>query len=218
MLDYEVSIDRERECFIIKGSFDKDAIPAGIPSDNPDRKQFIDLFLHKADIERGLDFLKCISVDKAIIVNEGLFIAGLNNCMKCFKYSKSRSKLDKAIVFEHNEELFNCFTEFEIMRDKHFDHDESGMLQATAFLLVCPTEEKIFGGPPSVVWNRVMFDYYVAGQKLQEVMQHTWQYLYREIDRVGCLIETAYNSWPKEQLLALKTPKIELASDSSKRN
>ena len=217
MIDYEVLIDQERECFIIKGSFDKDAVPVEIPNDDSNRKQFIDLFLHKADIERGLDFLKCISSDKDITVNEGLFIAGLNNCMKCFKYSKSRGKLDKTVVFEDDKELFSLFSEFEMMRDKHFDHDESGMLQATAFLLICPAGEKNWGGPPSVVWNRVMFDYYSAGQRLQKVMQYTWQYLCQEIDTVGCLIESTYNCLPKEQLLAFKTPKIELASNNSRR-
>lgn len=217
MVDYDVQIDRERECFIIKGPFNNDAVPIGIPNSDSNRKLFVDLFLHKADIERGIDFLKCISNDKNITVNEGLFIAGLNNCMKCFKYSKSRNKLDKDTVFKDNEELLTSFIEFEKMRDKHFDHDESGMLQATAFLLVCPTGENVFGGPPSVVWNRVMFDYYIAGQKLQEVMQYTWQYLCQEIDKVGCLIEATYINSSREQLLALETPKIELASSNSKR-
>lgn len=217
MIDYEVQIDRERGCFSIKGPFNNDVIPIGIPHSDSNRKLFVDLFLHKADIERGIDFLKHISNDKNITVNEGLFIAGLNNCMKCFKYSKSRNKLDKTAVFENNEELFMWFTKFEKMRDKHFDHDESGMLQATAFLLVCPTGKNVFGGPPSVVWNRVMFDYYAAGQKLLEVMQYTCQYLCQEIDKVGCLIEATYINFSREQLLALETPKIELASSNSER-
>lgn len=217
MMDYKVLIDRERECFVVSGPFDKDAIPVGIPSDDPNRKQFVDLFLHKADIECGISFLKCISVDKSPLVNEGLFIAGLNNCMKCFKYSNSRSKLDKTAVFENSEELLKHFTDFEIMRDKHFDHDESGMLQATAFLLVCPNGERVFGGPPSVVWNRAILDYYVVGQELQEVMQYTRQYLCQEIDKIGCLIEATYNNSSRKQLLALETPKIELASSISKR-
>lgn len=217
MIDYKVSIDRERGCFIVNGPFDADAVPVGIPNDNPNRKHFVDLFLHKADIERGIDFLKCISVDKDATVNEGLFIAGLNNCMKCFKFSDSRSKLDKTVVFAGNKELLDRFVEFEKMRDKHFDHDESGMLQATAFLLVCPKGEHVFGGPPSVVWNRAIFDYYVAGQRLQEVMQYTWQFLCKEIDKTGCLIEATYRNYSRERLIALEAPKIELASSNSKR-
>ena len=217
MIDYKVSIDREHGRFIINGSFDADAVPVEIPDDNPERKPFVDLFLHKADIERGIDFLKCISIDKNSIVNEGLFIAGLNNCMKCFKYSKSRSKLDRKTVFADDKELLDRFLEFEKMRDKHFDHDESGMLQATAFLLVSPKAEQTFGGPPSVVWNRAMLDYYVAGQRLQEIMQYTWQFICNEIDRIGSSIKTTYSCYTKEQLMALKSPRIELASGDATR-
>lgn len=217
MIDYKVSIDREHGHFIINGSFEADAVPVEIPDDNPDCKPFVDLFLHKADIERGIDFLKCISIDKNSIVNEGLFIAGLNNCMKCFKYSKSRSKLDRKTVFVDDEELLDRFLEFEKMRDKHFDHDESGMLQATAFLLVSPKAEHVFGGPPSVVWNRAMLDYYVTGQKLQEIMQYTWRFVCSEIDKIGSSIEITYSCYSKEQLMALKSPRIELASGDAKR-
>lgn len=217
MIDYKVSIDRDHGRFIVNGSFDADAVPAEIPDSNPDRKPFIDLFLHKADIERGIDFLKCISMDKNSTVNEGLFIAGLNNCMKCFKYSNSRSKLDKKVVFADNEELLECFLEFEKMRDKHFDHDESGMLQATAFLLVSPKAEQVFAGPPSVVWNRAMLDYYIAGQRLQEVMQHAWRFICNEIDKIGNSLEMTYSCYSKEQLMAFKSPRIDLASGDAKR-
>lgn len=77
MIDYKASIDRERGCFIVNGPFDADAVPVGIPNDNPNRKHFVDLFLHKADIERGIDFLKCISVDKDATVNEGVIYCWL---------------------------------------------------------------------------------------------------------------------------------------------
>ena len=92
MIDYRVSIDKERGCFVINGPFDTGTIPISIPDDDPNRKQFVDLFLHKADIERGIEFLMCISSSKDTTVNEGLFIAGLNNCMKCGKCSKARNK------------------------------------------------------------------------------------------------------------------------------
>ena len=217
MIDYRVSIDKERGCFVINGPFDIGSIPISIPDDDPNRKQFVDLFLHKADIERGIEFLMCISSNKDTTVNEGLFIAGLNNCMKCFKYSKARNKLDKTVVFSDSEELFDWFEEFEKMRDKHFDHDESGMLQATAFLLVCSQSERIWGGPPSVVWNRAKLDYYTAGQKLQKVMRYTQQFLCKEIDKLGRLIEATYSNYSKDCLMAFATPQIELASSNSVR-
>ena len=82
---------------------------------------------------------------------------------------------------------------------------------------VSPEAEHIFGGFPSVVWNRVMLDYYVAGQRLQEIMQYTWQFICNEIDKTGSLIETTYSCYSKERLMALKSPKIELASGDAKR-
>lgn len=217
VIDYQVSIDKESGKFIVKGPFDVNSMPVEIPEDNPNREQFIDLFLHKADIEQGIDFLRSISIDKDNTINEGLFIAGLNNCMKCFKYSNARSKLDKKIVFSDNEQMMEQFVEFEKMRDKHFDHDESGMLQATAFLVVCSNGERIFGGPPSVVWNRAMLDYYVAGQGLQEVMQFTWRFVCKEIDDIGNLIETTYKDFSRESLIRLQAPQIKLASSNLER-
>ena len=217
MIDYQVSLDKKNNSFIVYGQFDPNSLPIEIPESKPYRKQFIDLFLHKADIERGIDFLQCISIDKSATVNEGLFIAGLNNCMKCFKYSQARSKLDKTKVFSENEQMLQSFLFFENMRDKHFDHDENGMLQATAFLLIYDNDENMFGGPPSVVWNRAELNYYFEGIKLQEIMQFVREFIIKEIDTLGNQIEEYYRTYTKEELMKLKTPKIELASSHAQR-
>lgn len=217
MIEYQVTIDRENKNFAVYGPFDPNSHPINIPEDYPLRKSFIDFFLHKADLERGIDFLRCISIDKDLTVNEGLFIAGLNNCMKCFKYSKSRNKLEKEKVFKTNDEMLLQFSEFETMRDKHFDHDENGMLQATAFLLITDNQDDIFGGPPSVVWNKVVLDYYLAGLHLQEIMQYVRAYLMQEIDAMGNEIEKYYSQYPYEELMKYETSTIELASTASKR-
>ena len=95
MIDYRVTYDKENNNFIVDGPFLPNAVPVEIPFENPQRKPFIDLFLHKADIDRGIDFLDCIAPSNNTTLNEALFIAGLNNCMKCFKYSKSRTKIEK---------------------------------------------------------------------------------------------------------------------------
>lgn len=217
MINYQVTIDKERDCFTVKGPFEENAVPISIDRDHPKRKEFIDLFLHKEDIESGIAYLQCISVDKDLRINEALFIAGLNNCMKCFKYSKSRSKLDKNSVFCDNAQLLSNFVEFEIMRDKHFDHDESGMTQATAFLLVSQAEDHTFGGPPSVVWNKSRIDYYLAGQRLQEIMQVILRFICKEIDTVGIAIEGSYKNESKEDLLKRAAAQIFLASPGSTR-
>lgn len=212
MIDYQVTFDKENDRFLVKGPFAENAIPVEIPLDHPQRKQFIDLFLHKADIDRGIDFLRCISNTNDITLNEALFIAGLNSCMKCFKYSKSRTKLEKVEVFANNQQLYDSFIMFETMRDKHYDHDENGMLQATAFLLVYGEGARIFGGPPSVVWSRAKLDYCLAGQRLQKVMLFVRQYLCWEIDVIGGSIENDYLNVPRETLLKLQTARINVAS------
>lgn len=212
MFDYEVIVDKENKRFIVKGPFESGALPVLIPDDDPWKKDYIDLFLHKADIERGIEFLQCISKDKEIVVNEALFIAGLNNCMKCFKYSSSRKKLEKAEVFKDYEQIGLDFVEFEKMRDKHFDHDENGMLQAIAFLLLSEREDVIFAGPPSVVWNRAKLNYCLAGKKLQEIMRFIRQYLIVQIDNVGGAIVKRYKNSSKEKLLEGTVATIELAT------
>lgn len=216
MIDYDVYLDKDNDSFIIRGPFGLGTIPITIPNDNPLKKQFIDLFLHKADIERGIDFLQCISIDKDVTINEGLFIAGLNNCMKCFKYSKSRSHLDKLQIFQ-DAQLYQEFISFETMRDKHFDHDESGMLQAVAFLLVNRDSEEFFAGPPSVVWNRAMLNYYAIGQALQQIMQYVRNYIINQIDIIGKEIMESYISWPREKLLEWEETQIQLASNQVER-
>ena len=217
MIDYQVSIDKARGCFIVNGPFAPDSIPIEIPNDNPERKTFIDLFLHKADISRGIEFLRNIPLVDSVTIKEGLFIAGLNNYMKCFKYSKARTKLDKNLVFANEIDKLEQFVEFEIMRDKHFDHDENGMLQATAFLLVCNDNNKIFGGPPSVVWSRAKLDYNKAAKLLQDNMKYVHTYLCQEIDNVGKKIIAAYINCSKETLFEMETAKIKLASNIAQR-
>ena len=217
MIEYHVSINKSKKCFIINGPFHPNSIPIEIPNDNPDRKIFVDLFLHKADIERGIEFLQSVALVNSLTIKEGLFIAGLNNYMKCFKYSKSRTKLDKKIVFANNNDELERFIEFEIMRDKHFDHDENGMLQATAFLLICNEQNKIFGGPPSVVWSRSKLDYNKAAKILENNMKYVLSYLCQEIDIIGQNIIATYITCPKEKLLNMKTAKIQLATTVAKR-
>ena len=217
MENYDVIIDKENKRFIVRGPIGNDANAVEIPKENPYREKFIDLFLHKADIERGIDFLQCISVDKSVTVNEGLFIAGLNNCMKCFKYSNARNKLLKTEVFSENQRMSEAFIEFEKLRDKHYDHDENGMLQAVAFLLINKGDGPVYAGPPSVVWNRVQLNYYLASLNLQEIMGYILQFIEKEIDDIGDKIAGCYKDCSKEELLKYTTAEIVLASEIAER-
>lgn len=210
MIDYKVECNKEG--MVVYGPFDECSVPIEIPSNNENKERFINLFLNKADIERGIDYLRCISIDKSILENEAFFIAGLNNCVKCFQHNESRGHLPQSTVFKNNKELGRCFDRFLNMRNKHFIHDDNGMLQAEAFFLVLSEGENVWGGPPSVVWNRAKLDYYQEGLVLQKVMFFVRDYICKEIDRIGNSIFSEYKNYSREELLKFPLARIKLAS------
>lgn len=217
MIEYQVRKDAKNK-YHVYGSFDETAIPLEIPSDNPYKKQYIDLFLHKADIDRGIQYLELISAENNTVTNEALFIAGLNNCMKCFKRSKSRCKLDKHIVFQNDDTTLAEFIKFEELRDKHYDHDENGMVQTTAFLLVSSTEAGTLWGQPSVVWNRIKLDFSLYGQRLCSIMQLINTYLRTQIDSVGSLIMSEYKNISPDTFLSWKHAQLIPATETTLRS
>lgn len=216
MIEYQVGKDANNK-YHVWGAIDENATPLEIPSDNPYKKQYIDLFLHKADIDRGIQYLKLISEANDTTINEALFIAGLNNCMKCFKRSKSRCKLDKLIVFQNEASTLAEFIKFEELRDKHYDHDENGMVQTTAFLLVSSTEAGTFWGQPSVVWNRIKLDFCEYGQQLCRIMQYIDTYLRTQINSVGSLIMSEYKNISPDTFLNWEHARLLPATETTPR-
>lgn len=120
MINYTVGWEKDGSGLVVVGAFNPHSKVIEIPRTDPDRNRFVDLFLHKADIDIGLSYLDHITADNELIINESLFIVGLNSCMKCFKQSKARKKLDKTKIFSDDAELFELFKRYEIMRDKHY--------------------------------------------------------------------------------------------------
>ena len=94
MLEYKVQIDPQNGV-IVQGDFAPKSVAVNIPDTNKKKKQFISYFLNKKDIERGIDYLNCISLNNHPIANEGLFISALAMFAKCFVNSESRNGLDK---------------------------------------------------------------------------------------------------------------------------
>lgn len=213
MIDYDIEINENG--MIVHGPFSENSVPISMPLENPNEKTYAYLFLHKADIERGIDYLRCISIDKSQVINEALFIAGLNNCIKCFQQSGARGHLYQDRVFKNNKEMKKCFEYFLNLRNKHYVHDNNGMTQATAFLIVSNKDDEFWGGPASVVWNRAKIDYYNDGKILQDIMLFIRDYICKEIDRINELILADYEKYTKEELLNFPPPRIKRASSEN---
>lgn len=220
MLNYEVSQDEANGCFIVRGRILPGSKPVEIPINNAKqenlKKQFISFFLHKKDVEIGINYLDCISLNNHPRANEGLFVGALSAYFKCFQNCDARIAINEDAFKRNFPQVADHFDRFKQWRNKHYLHDENGMTQTCAFLLIAPegNPEK-FGGPPSVVWNSVGVDYIDEGHCLRSVMQATLNFIVGRIDAVGNEIEKEVENLTKSELLALKEAHIELATTNS---
>lgn len=220
MLEYEVSLDQESGDFKIKGNFLPGSKAVKIPADTTKRKniqrQFISFFLNKVDIEAGIDYLNCISLNNHPRANEGLFVGALSIYFKCFQTSDARVALDEAAFKRSSPQFSNEFNRFKNWRNKHYIHDENSMTQASSFLLIAPKDcSSKFGGPPSVVWNLAPVNYIREGQCLQSLMKETWKFTVQKIDETGDAIMKEMESLSHDDLLALEDAHIKLATKNS---
>ena len=212
MIEYKVQIDPQNGA-VIQGDFAPGSIAVNIPDTNKKKKQFISYFLNKKDIERGIDYLNCISLNNHQIVNEGLFISALAMFAKCFVNSEARNGLDKDGFKKFSPQSTTLFDKYDAWRNKHFLHDENSMTEAISFLLISPEgSEDIFGGPPSVVWNSVQIDYVQEGRQLKHLLQEIWKYIVEKFDKQGASIEEDYRNCAREKLLAFAEPPFKLAT------
>lgn len=220
MLNYEVSQDEANGCFIVRGEILLGSKPVEIPINNAKqenlKKQFISFFLHKKDVEIGINYLDCISLNNHPRANEGLFVGALSVYFKCFQNCDARIAINEDAFKRNFPQVADHFDRFKQWRNKHYLHDENGMTQTCAFLLIAPGDNpEKFGGPPSVVWNSVGVDYINEGHCLRSVMQATLNFIVGRIDSVGNEIEKEVENLTKSELLALKEAHIELATTNS---
>ena len=215
MTSYKTVVDPELGV-IVKGNFNPAAVPINIPMEDPDRQKYIDYFLYKMDIDEAFTFLQCISADKALQINKALFIAGLNSAMKIFKKSNVRTgykKIDKSDFLQRYPDSTEDVVYFESLRDKHYIHDENGMIQPTAFLLLNPeNSSEQFGGFPSVVYNFVELNYYAESQRLQRLLCNLGNYIVQQIDILGEQIAQRYENVDRKIIESYGRAKIKLAS------
>ena len=220
MLNYEVSQDEANGCLIVRGEILLGSKPVEIPINNAKqenlKKQFISFFLHKKDVEIGINYLDCISLNNHPRANEGLFVGALSVYFKCFQNCDARIAINEDAFKRNFPQVADHFDRFKQWRNKHYLHDENGMTQTCAFLLIAPGDNpEKFGGPPYVVWNSVGVDYINEGHCLRSVMQATLNFIVGRIDSVGNEIEKEVENLTKSELLALKEAHIELATTNS---
>lgn len=212
MLEYSVTID-SAGVFTIQGGFMPGSVPVNIPDSNKKKKQFISLFLHKRDIEASINYLDCISLNNNYIANEGLFISAIAMFSKCFVNSASRNALDKEGFKSFSPGYRDIFDKYDMWRNKHFLHDENSMIEAISFLLLSPeSSESLFGGPPSVVWNRVPLDYIQERKPLERLLQEIREYTVYLIDKQGKSIADEYSNKTRDELLKFGEPPLKLAT------
>jgi len=157
-----------------------------LPEDTPNKNTFISLVLHQSDLKIAYEYLCLISNDRNIAINEALFVAALNNCIKCFKYSKSRQKLSKEEVFQNDPKMLSGFSRFECIRDKHYVHDENGMLQPIATMLVSDkVNSNITIFRPWVIWNREQLDFVREAFQLKKVAEYIIDYIQEQLDSLA---------------------------------
>lgn len=214
MIEYRVTLDPKNNRFIIQSDdIIKGSIAVNIPDSNKKKKQYISLFLHKADIEEGIDFLHCISADKPVQMNQALFITALSSMIKCFQTATACSMINPDTFFKKFPQEKPKFERFKDWRNKHFLHDENSMREAVAFLLVAPEgTEAVFGGPPSVIWNRVPIDFLLEGRQLETLMKTLHQFICEQIDALGQSLIDEYKENTREELLALGEAQLKLST------
>lgn len=182
----QVAWDANRSELVICLPFKEKTSIYKLPADTPNKEAFISLVLHQADLKIAYEYLCLISNDQNIAINEALFVASLNSCIKCFKYSKNRDKLCKEKVFQNEAKLLSCFYRFECIRDKHYVHDESGMLQPIATMLVSKKDNSnISVFRPWVIWNRERLDFMQEAIQLKKVVEHILNFIQKQLDSLA---------------------------------
>lgn len=132
-------------------------------------------------------------------MREGLYLAALIRCMKCFGFNKSRPhRLDGSVVLGRDVAGLACFERFKKLRNKHFAHDENSFAQCVVGAVLND------GTKPykveKVVAIPVMVVAFTEGDwsNLKLVIQRALEFVSREIDRVCAEIsaELEFSDYP----------------------
>ncbi len=213
MTTYRVKKTTEGTMLVDGNNIVPNSTAVNIPDDDKLKSQYVSLYLHIKDIEEALDYVFCISADKSPIVNRSLFISALVCMVKCFQHSGACSALSESSFKRQYPEQYETYRELKDWRNKHFVHDENRMREANAFLIIAPEgHEDIFGGPPSVIWERVEVNYLQEGRRLENVLQAMWSFTAKQFDNTADKITDKYHEKARDELLKLSPGSLTGAS------
>lgn len=219
MKDYIITRDQNGDFVIHSDYIVAGSIAVNIPNKCKQKKRFISMFLHKADIEEGISFLKLIQPDNKDQINRALFMSALANMAKCFQHSDACIELDKKDFLAVHANERSEFERFLAWRNMHFIHDANSMREAIAFFPVAPMgHESVWGGEPSVLWNRVPIDYVNEGEKLLQLMSVIHSHITSKIDEIGSSILAIYEKRTRNELLSYGEATIKGATTLSPEN
>lgn len=89
-------------------------------------------------------------------------------------------------MFQNEPGLLTWFSRFECIRDKHYVHDENGMLQPIATMLVSQKENSnISVFKPWVIWNRERLDFMQEAIQLKKAAEHTINSIQEQLDSLA---------------------------------
>ena len=94
-------------------------------------QQISELASHRNDLQIALASLEGINevAPDNSLVRQGIWRSAVEHCMKCFRDSKARSRLDPKKVFKGDSEALEVYEYFRSLRNKHIAHDENAYVQ-----------------------------------------------------------------------------------------
>jgi hypothetical protein len=183
-------------------------------------KPYVDLFLHKMDLQRALAFLVAfdkqgvkqpsptptVSHESAMpVVAEALWLAALAATMKCFQSSAAREMLSAETVFGIDTPLRAAYDVLRMVRNRHVLHDENDWTQAVPYALLADAgnDEPDLGDINCVVLEGT--DYAHIAQ-LRSVVFYACNWIGLEIERHTEVIRAELQGRTYSELEALPPP------------
>lgn len=171
----------------------------------PDRLK--SMVLHQDDLQFALEALLAINgipVDN-YVVRESLWNSAITKFFKCFKSSKSRTKLSKEEVYAGQNDAIEALHYFESLRDKHLVHDENAYSQAHigAILNNSDAERKV-ADIVSSVFSAHTLDQSHWGS-FHKLVSYAREWVLKQIEDLHNQLAEEYEQRPYEELIDMES-------------